>query len=781
MLKVFNFIIKYSLYGLVLLMPLFWLPWAVEVYEFNKQYLLVGLVALALLAWLAKMIIVQKKIVFRRTPLDIFVLAFMLVMILAAVFSVDKVSSWLGFYGRFSDSLIGLLALCLMYFLIIQNSKVKIQNYLKLFLASASLVIMAAYLSIFGLWSKIPGLPSVMNLKTFNPVSASLEGLSIFLVMAISLAMGLLLNPKQNQKSKIKNPKIFYYLLIIASVILLVMIDFWAAWLTLAIVMFLLLIMAVWRRLFRQRVNVLILPIILLAIAGVGWLTDFDKKLVENVFKDSLLPQEVILDYQTANSITNQVIKERPILGSGPATFFIDFTKFKPIEFNETRFWNIRFDRAPNHLMEMVGISGILGILSYLILIGVFLLVNIVFLSREKSAASAASYPISDSRHPIFIFSLPLILAWLSLLVGQFVYPQNTVLSFSFWFFMALIIVAWQRIQDRPLKKISFSFKKLPEVGLVMSVLLLILAFAFVALVYLGGRFYGAEFKISQPTADNQEMIKKLERAVNLNSYRENYRRALSQVYLISAWAESRKPLEEQKIQLLQAYASGAVQQARLATTLSPNSVSPWENLGIIYRDSRGLVGGTLPFASEAFAQASVLEPNNPIFFRERCRIDLISQEEDLDETLAFCQKAVDLKSNYLDAHIQLALVYEKKGALEEAVKQLKGALEKLKGVSFQRGSALAGAAAEIYFQLGRVHFNLNQIDEAIKMFEQSVIVMPQYANSRYGLGLSYQVKERFEDALIQFQIINQIVPNNEEVMARIQVLQGQLQSIEEE
>ena len=72
--KICNFVIKFSIYGLVFLMPLFWLSWTNEVYEFNKQYLLVFLVGLALLAWLVKMIVVQKRFVFRRTPLDIWIL-----------------------------------------------------------------------------------------------------------------------------------------------------------------------------------------------------------------------------------------------------------------------------------------------------------------------------------------------------------------------------------------------------------------------------------------------------------------------------------------------------------------------------------------------------------------------------------------------------------------------------------------------------------------------------------------------------------------------------------
>ena len=42
-------------------------------------------------------------------------------VILSASFSIDSVSSWIGFYGRFSDSAIGLLVMCLAYFLVVNN------------------------------------------------------------------------------------------------------------------------------------------------------------------------------------------------------------------------------------------------------------------------------------------------------------------------------------------------------------------------------------------------------------------------------------------------------------------------------------------------------------------------------------------------------------------------------------------------------------------------------------------------------------------------------------
>jgi len=822
--KVCNFFIKTAIYGLVFLIPLFWLPWTVEAFEFNKQYLLFFLVVLAFLAWLTKMIIVQKRLTFYRTPLDLWILIFMTVVILSSIFSVDKISSWLGFYGRFTDSTIALLTLGMFYFLVVNNLKTAwpasfpAQNpgkepsfpegsfsanpggliprqdeqasaitefelaktkkgtlswnkIIRIFLTSVWLVVIVSYLSLFGLWAKIPGLPQIMSFQSFNPLNGSFQGLSIFLVAVVSLLIGIILQQVKNRRER----KIFLfvnYFLIGLAALLLVWINFQAAWLTLAAVMLVLLIAAIWTHLFRERINLLILPIVLLLIslAGLTGLIDRAKDFTGSDFIKTSLPEEVILDYQTAGRITWQTFKESPVLGSGPGTFLVDFAKFKPVQFNESRFWNIRFDKGPSYLMEMVGTTGLLGILSYLTIVVIFGLIIFIFLRRTiKGGNLLAEQAVTI----LSLFSF-----WLALLIGQFVYLNNTVLSFCFWLSMALTIGLWQAVQGKS-RKIGFSFKRLPELGLVANVFLLIMIFVLLGLFYLGGRLYWADVKFSQAAADNEQLVRNLEETVNLNKYRENYRCSLSQAYLLSARDEAGKAEEERNTQLLQAYASGAIQQAREAVLLSPDAVMAWQNLAVIYRDSRGLVGGTLPFASDAFNQALALEPTNPFFYRELCRINLVSEEEEKnwDKTISYCQKAIDLKSDYLDAHIQLALVYEEKGDLEEAAERLKGALDKLRGVSFQRGSELAGAAAEIYFQLGRVYFNLEQLESAINMFEQSVVVVPNYANARYALALSYYQEERLEDALTQFQIVDQLVPGNQDVQTRIQQLQDQLQS----
>ncbi|MBI2038386.1 MAG: hypothetical protein HYT19_00485, partial [Candidatus Nealsonbacteria bacterium] len=201
--NIFSRIIKVSINLLVFLIPLFFLPFSFEAFEFNKQYLLFFLVLIAFFAWLAKMFLVDQEVRLRRTPLDIFVIGFLLMAVLSVIFSVDKGSSIFGFYGRFSDGLIGLLSLGVLYFLITNNVK-EIGVILKIFLWSVFFVILTSFISIFGVLGKIGAalhLPQVMSQNTFNPVAGSMEGLAIFLAIVMVFLTGRILTKTEKAKN----------------------------------------------------------------------------------------------------------------------------------------------------------------------------------------------------------------------------------------------------------------------------------------------------------------------------------------------------------------------------------------------------------------------------------------------------------------------------------------------------------------------------------------------------------------------------------------------------
>ena len=778
----YNKIIKWSIYLLVFLLPLFFLPFTFEAFEFNKQYLLFFLVSLAFFSWLAKMVLVDKEIRFKRSPLDIFVLAFLFIAILSAVFSVDKSSSLFGFYGRFSDGLIGLLSLGLLYFLITNNvslsgkplidadkepinaekKSAKISNksvlisvngLIRTLMWSVFFVIIFGYLSIFSIWTQIDNmlggnlhLPTVMLQRIFNPAAGSMEGLAVFLAVFTALLSGILVTC-----GKKKAGNVFLWLLLLLSLGLLVIIDFTPAWLALSGGLILFLAIVLWRRTFKENVNKLLLPIILVIIGGAFLFIDMSNFEHLGIFQ---MPKEQVISQQVSwttgfGSATEGV--KSGFLGSGVGTFNYDFAKFKPASFNEDLLWQIRFDRAGNYFAELLGTMGFLGILSYLGLIGLFL-----FISWYMLQPAGTKFEIRNSK-----FEIPLLMAFLALIVSQFVYYQNTTLAFFFWLVLGLSVVNWQK----PVREKTISFKDFPELSLVFSALLIVLGLVILGMYFFAANFYLAD--ISYKSAAGNERIQKVEKAAGLNPYQSQYKIVLGRDYLARVLQENQKP-EEQKDQTLLStdvhlaitYGKGGQIGRNVikgATELSPNRVAAWETLGMIYRDIQGIATGALEWAIKSFEKAITLEPANPVLHTELGKLYLTSgnREKGMQEF----SKAQQLKPDYIDASIQLALAYEAEGNTDEAIRQVEN---------------LANTYplnVEVFFQLGRLYFNANRVDDAILQFQAVTILMPNHSNAHYSLGVAYQKKGQISKAIEEYEKVLELNPGNQDVQEKLQQL----------
>ncbi|MDD4924650.1 MAG: tetratricopeptide repeat protein [Dehalococcoidales bacterium] len=737
-------VIKYSLYLLTFLTPLFFLPFSFEVFEYNKQALLLLLVSLAFFAWLAKMVIYEKEIRFKRSPLDLFVLAFLGVAILSAIFSVDKTSSLYGFYGRFSNGLMGLLSLGALYFLITnnvssksENSNISLDGLLKIFSWSVFVAVLFSYLSVFGIFAKLASLsflPKIMALRIFNPTAASLEGLSIFLAVAAVFLVGKTLTAAKGTKV---SP--FIYLQLAAILVLMIVIDFTPAWLIVLITFALFVVLSLWKRVFRDNVNRLLVPIFLIIVAVACIPTQPQVLIFGEGSNIANLMEEQVLDQKTSWQIglggATDSIKSS-FLGSGVGTFNYDFAKEKPLSINESWLWQVRFDRAGAHFAEILGTMGFLGILSYLALVAIFFMASYFFLQQKSQA-------------------LLLLMVFSSLIVGQFVYYQNTTLAFLFWLVLGLSVIAWQK----PIKEKVISFKNFPELSLVFSTVVILVGVGFLALYFFQVKFYMADMNYAraQEVDLSLERTLLLEKAVRLNPGLPQYRAVLARAYLNDVLDETAKPQEEQDSDKVQLLVATSINQARVATELAPKQVAMWETLGMIYREIRSAASGATEWGIKSFNEAVILEPNNPVLYTELGKLYIASG--DMGQARDQFAKAVAVKADYTDALIQQALLFEKEGDAQTSLSEM----EKL-AVSYPLSS-------EILFQLGRLYFNNNQVAEAVTQFKRVVILVPDHSNAHYSLGVAYAAQNKTDLAIEEFKKVLELNPGNEDVQTKIDQL----------
>ncbi|OGZ18693.1 MAG: hypothetical protein A2175_00160 [Candidatus Nealsonbacteria bacterium RBG_13_42_11] len=711
------------------------------------------------------MILIDKEIKFKRTPLDLPILVFLLVAILSAVFSVDKNSSIFGFYGRFSDGLVGLLSLGMLYFLITNNvtangdkktetsSKSEIRSVFlsKLFLGSVFLAIAVTYLTLFGIWTKLSNfqfsltdiqikIPVLMQQPTFNPASGSLEGLAVFLAITVNFLVGLVVVGEKKKLTNIAN-----WILIFLSLGLLIIINYTAAWIVILASSLIFTAIALIKRMFKKDAKKLLLSLILIVTAAVFIFVD-NSSLQNSILKYQL-PREQILDQPTSFLIGFKGAVENlksGFLGSGIGTWHYDFSKFKPAEFNQSVLWQIRFDRSGNHFAEILATTGFLGFLAYFFLVGIFLMISYLFLRQNRGG-------------------LALFLGFVALLVSQFVYYQNTVLGFLFWMMLALAVVNWKG----PIKEKIISLKDFPELSLIFSVLLTVSAIAVLGTYFFAAKFYLADINYRNYFSGGADSIQELEKAVSLNSYQAQYKIVLARDYLSQAIAEGQKPSDQiNQIALLnninlaihnitgeqvgENYIKGAAE-------LSSNRVAVWETAGMIYSSIQGLATGTVTWGIDSFEKAVVLEPTNPVLHTELGKLYLAAGDK--EKAKNEFSKALELKPDYGDAIVQKALMSEADNNLEEAIKEMESLAK------------IYPSNSEVFFQIGRLYFNNNQTDEAISYFEAAVSLMPNHSNAHYSLGVAYQKIGETAKAIAEFEKVLELNPGNEDVRQKLEDL----------
>lgn len=729
---ILNFITAISIWGVVFLLPLAFAPWTLEAFEFNKLTLLFFLVLIGSLAWFARMVFVDREIRLKRTFLDLPIILFITLVNISSFFSVDRWSSLFGYYGRFSDSVTALGSFVGLYFLII-NTVENPHRLLKWFLGAVGLAIAASYVSLFQVWQQfsISVWPIVQQLG-FNPIAASMEGFAVFL----AALMAFLVFQSVQSETRVLS-KIGYGALALGGLGILLLTDAPKAW---AVLLFGLLVVLA---------ASLIAP---LRTKTRGWIKNlwfpFALVLVAVAFIFSpvalpagvpALPKEHVLSYglswRIAWDTVTQDIKHM-LVGSGPGTFAIDFSQYRPAEFNTDPQWQTRFDRSGNHWSEMLATKGFLGILSYIVVAGLFLLASWFLLSRKNT--------------------WPFLVAIVSLLGSQLVYYETLTFGLAFWLFLALGVLSW----DRPVQEFVFSLRKFPEFDIGAKALLLVILMLAGGMSYFAVRFYLADthYVFSQNTG-GVRLAKSIEQgleAVRKNPYQAEYTMFLARSYLSRALQELQKPEAERDQQGIAQDVEFAIAHAREGTQISPNRVAAWETLGGVYRDIKN-APGALEWATHSFETAIALESMNPVLYTELGK--LYAGNDQLEKARGEFEKAAALKPDYVEAQLQLALVFEKE-------KDVQGALAKMKALALQYP-----VDGEVLFQLGRLQYNNGQVAEAIKQFQHLLLLAPANSNARFALAVALEKQGNIQQAIQEFKKVLELNPGNEAVMEKLQAL----------
>ncbi|MCK4473939.1 tetratricopeptide repeat protein [Candidatus Parcubacteria bacterium] len=729
MTNVLDKVSKTSIYLLVFLLPLFFLPWTTNVLDFNKQFLLIFLVFLSLGCWLLKSL-TEGKISLNLSTFNIPVAIYLFVLSMATLFSAYKYASFWGLPLTISSAFLTIFGFVLFYFLLMNVfKKEETFGLLIVLVLSGFLTALFGVLQIFNI---IP--------LSYNTIGAA-NSLSVFIACLLPLVLSIFFISK----------KFIKFLISIIGLVmlgLLFLVNFWVAWVLLLIGSASLLIFGIAKKdIFNgKKINLLILLLILGLFFGIFR--------IQIPFAPSI-PLEVAPSQSASLSIAGATLKSHMpgslMFGSGPGTFVYDYSQFKSETINQTAFWGVRFGSGASDILDKLATTGILGLVSFLGILIMFIWLGLKAITGKKQD----------------VLGLGIFSAWLTVVAGIFLYPTNMSLGFLFWIFTSVFIA----LQASQLKTWEIKPSSLASVGI--SFLFLFILICGLGLFVFAGQRYAAEIRYRQGISafqrgDNLAAGQALFKAISyVNGKQDNYWRDIAQVNLFRISEELQKPdVSAEKITPL---VSDAINAAKRATDAGPNNVANYTIRGFVYRQIIGLVEGVEDWAIKSYEKALILEPTNPYIYTELGRVYLA--KEDTEKARDQFQKALELKSDYAPAHFQMAAIYISEGKQDEAIEKMKIAIA---SAPFDTG---------LLFQLGILYYQEEMLDQAKIEFEKAVSLQENYSNARYFLGLIYDKQGDRAGAIAQFEKIAEMNPDNEEVeniLVNLRAGRGALEGIEE-
>lgn len=736
-------VISLCLFMIFFGLPLFFTGVTLQGVVFDKQIYFYFWLLLALVSWAAKGVTVGEMNI-RRTPLDIPIVGFWVSYLLATIFSVDRWHSFWGAYGDPSRGLMNVTALVIGYYLIVSHFNAKrLRAMMAGGIASGILMCLWTALAILN----IKFLPD--SLAQYAPISlsGSMQGIAIIISALVPLLAIAVLKINEAADMK-KTPRIILTVVILFGLALdlflvLALYNFipWLA-LFIGVVIFLVFILS---QIVRPAGNWTWLPMVIfvavMALKMVG---------VVPIAKINFAEVKP-LDWNNSLEIAKSSIKNKPILGSGPATYGYDFSMWKPQSFNGNMFYNLRFLQATGIVMEAVSTVGILGSFFLVVILLSFLSVELYLITKDKEKNKLLS---------LGLFSSSLIF----LVAGVTTKVEGTLIIISALMgIMALAATLKESGSEE--KYLSLSLKASPKFALALAFVFMVISAGVAFLFVFLGKVYVADVYAktadSKIATDQDQALANMAKSIQLVSYEPRYFIQLGQYYMMAANKEAMKGQDERDVNKIQQLLNYSIAATRQGSDMSPSDISSAEAMAQIYENAGLYVGDSLNLALDMYKKGLVLEPHNPNFYLKigLIKIGQATASKDDQQKKQLVQEAIDSfqssvkeKDNFDAGYYQLSLAQSAMGDNDHAIENATKAAQ----INPQSADYLL-ALARLYQTRGK--------DDDIKAAEQIYkLIISQNdkdINAHFYLGLLYEKEKKKNEAKDELKKVSALLPDN--------------------
>jgi Flp pilus assembly protein TadD len=346
-------------------------------------------------------------------------------------------------------------------------------------------------------------------------------------------------------------------------------------------------------------------------------------------------------DINTSWQIGVDALKVSPLWGVGPGNYLTAFNRFRPITYNSSDLWQIRFTTASNYYMTVLTELGFAGILAFAVLL----------FAMYKLVAKRF-----NPKH------LPVII----LLVLFAVFPIAPIL-------ITILFVVLAVISESEDKRTNILAESSAASAVVLICLPIIVGLG--VFFFLGTKWVGAEASFVKAVDalaknDAKGTYDNMVAAINQNPQVDRYHASLAQVdmALAQSLAGKQEVTDADKNTITQ-LVQEAINEGKATVTLNVARSGNWEVLAQIYRSIMPFANGADQFAIQTYTQAVVLDPTNP-----NSRISLGGVYYALgryDDAIDTFKLAVLAKPDLANAHYNLSVAYSAKKDYDNAITEM--------------------------------------------------------------------------------------------------------------
>lgn len=659
--------------GLFFLVPLFFFPNTSELFEFNK--LIVLYIATILMGgmWISEMII-ARKVIFRRTVLDIPLLLFLISLCLSTLFSLDQRTSLFGYYSRWNGGLLSMVCYLLLYWLFVSHQTIRVGRLITMLFVSTTVA------SVWGVLEHLGHSPSCLIITGQFDVACWIQDVKLRVYatfgqpnwMAAWMAAILPLVWDRMivaSKKTIRTKKFAIYTAL--STLYFASLLFTKS--KSGLIAFVISFVLFWgltilknktaaKKIVPACTIAAIMIGIICGIDGTPWTPSLGSLLsrqteitetpqtqagtsLENGGTDSGVIRQIV--WNGAYTVWTQF----PLFGSGVETFGLSYYRGRPLAHNNTSEWNFLYNKAHNEYLNYLATTGLIGFIAYVSVIGG----TLVVLWRRINSGDDTN------------FAIGLLSGYLTILVTNFF--GFSVVPISLLFFVIPALALSEQLKKKITEPVQIDGTQKAAIGSIIFVCGLL---GFGVLQYWSADLSYARAQTAQRTGDYARAIAFFRGAINLSPSEALYHVDLASAYADLAVAE----LGAEEKQLSDSFMNAAVETVDTARTLSPSNVRILKAAANTYATLGDREPEYFLKTLEVTERLASIAPTDPsVHYQRALTLAKIGYTK---EAIVSAEIAVNMKEDYKIARRLLGYLYGSEKDTENARKHLRYILDRI-------------------------------------------------------------------------------------------------------